>query len=190
MRLQELLKDAYKEGMTLEEVEKALEPMTVEDIAAAEIKKHKDARDKAASEAADYKKQLKEKMTEEEKANQELEEMKNELNIIKKNNEVTGKKAELIALGYDEKLAGETATALIEGDHAKVVANQKVFLENQKKKLEADLLKNTPKPGGSGSPPPDDETGPEKLAKVLAGIASTTNKDTDNIFKNYLGGNE
>ena len=60
MDLKALLGDAYKEGMTFEEIEEALkEVQPPEDPAgAAEISRLKTALSKANGEAADYKKQL------------------------------------------------------------------------------------------------------------------------------------
>jgi len=56
--------------------------------------------------------------------------------------------------GITKKLAEDTAKALADGDSAKVFANQSKFLEEYAKKVKADAIKKTPKPGagaGSGS---------------------------------------
>ena len=66
MNLKEVLGDAYKEGMTFEEVEAALEKVNVPEDNSAEIERLKNALSKSNSEAAGYKKQLREKMTEDE----------------------------------------------------------------------------------------------------------------------------
>ena len=63
MDLKELLGEAYKEGMTFEEVEAALKNITPPDNAA-EVTRLKAALSKANSEAADYKKQLRGKQSE------------------------------------------------------------------------------------------------------------------------------
>lgn len=82
----------------------------------------------------------------------ELDTMRTELNRLKRDNLIFAHKAELLAVGYDEALAAETAAALADGDTAKVFANQKKFLDLHDKKFKADLLKDTPKPPpGSGS---------------------------------------
>ena len=61
MDLKELLGEAYKEGMTFEEVEAALKDITPPDTSTAEVTRLKAALSKANSEAAGYKKQLREK---------------------------------------------------------------------------------------------------------------------------------
>ena len=69
-----------------------------------------------------------------------------------KDKAVTSYKASYVSIGYDEKLAEETAKALAEGDIDKVFANQKKHNETREKTIKADLLKDTPTPpaGGGG----------------------------------------
>ena len=64
--------------------------------------------------------------------------------------EVSKNKAKLLALGYEEKLADDTAEAMVTGDLEKVMANQKKHLEAVEKKVRAEALKDTPKPTGDG----------------------------------------
>jgi len=191
MKLSELLKNAFKEGMTVEEVEKALESLTAADIAADEIKKHKDSFDKAASEVADLKKQLKGKMTEDEQAKTELEDLKTQIADMKRSSDIASKKADLISLGYEEKLADESAVAMVDGDGSKVLQNQRSFLEKKTKDIEADLLKKTPKPPQAGGKSGDnDKTEAEKIALKFAATATATNKSTTDIINQYTGGNK
>ena len=155
MNIKDLLKDAYREGMTLEEIEIALESIDMPTDGSAEIERLRNALSKSNSEAADYKKQLREKMSAEElKAKEDAEkweEMEKNYNALLKKDAISTNKAKLLALGYDEKLAEETATAMVEGDTEKVFANQKLHLDSVEKKVRADVLKDTPKPtGGSG----------------------------------------
>ena len=67
MNIKDLLKDAYKEGMTLAEIETALKDIDLPTDNSAEIDRLKTALSKSNSEAADYKKQLRDKMSEEER---------------------------------------------------------------------------------------------------------------------------
>ncbi len=53
-------------------------------------------------------------------------------------------------MGYEEKLAEDTAEAMANGDTDKIFANQKKHLDNVEKKIKADVLKDTPKPEGKG----------------------------------------
>ena len=76
MNIKDLLKDAYKEGMTLEDIENALKDIDLPTDNSAEIDRLKNALSKSNSEAADYKKQLREKMSADEiKAREESEKM-------------------------------------------------------------------------------------------------------------------
>lgn len=68
MKLNVLLGDAYKEGMTADEIISALEKVADPN---AEVEKLRNAVTKANGEAAEYKKQLKAKRTDDENAAQE-----------------------------------------------------------------------------------------------------------------------
>lgn len=116
----------------------------------------KETFDKKASEAAELSKKLKSNMSEAELAaeesKQKFADMENELNALRKEKKIAGYKADYLALGYEEKLALETATALEAGDTAKVFANQKIFIEAQKKQLMSENLNNQPKLTDGNSP--------------------------------------
>ena len=73
MNIKDLLKDAYKEGMSVEDIEKALESIDPPTDNSAEIDRLKAALSKSNSEAADFKKQLREKMSEDERKAKEEE---------------------------------------------------------------------------------------------------------------------
>ena len=156
MNIKDLLKDAYKEGMSGEDIVKALESIELPTDGSAEIDRLKAALDKSNTEAATYKKQLREKMSAEEiKAKEDAEkwdELIKERDALLREKTVAGHKANYLALGYDEKLANDTAEALANGDLDKVFANQKKHNESVEKRIRADVLKETPKPeGGKGS---------------------------------------
>lgn len=122
----------------------------------ASVAQHKAAADKAASEAASYKKQLREKQTDEEaKAAQEaadraalIERVEKAEHELKVSNYVKS----YLAMGYDEKLAESSAEAMAKGDTATVFANQKIHAENREKTLKAEWLKGTPRPTGGNDP--------------------------------------
>lgn len=151
--LSDLLGEAYKEGMTEEEISAALEGK--KSSSEAELNRLKNALTKANSEAAEWKKKVREYQTDEEaKAaaqKEEFEKIMQENADLKRAANISDKKAKLISLGYDEKAADETAVAMIDGDLEKVIANQAVFLEAQKKNAVADQLRKTPRPNGDGS---------------------------------------
>lgn len=141
------------ENMTPEQKIAALEGYEHEDPDYSGYVK-KDVFDKTASELAGVKKQLKDKMTDDEAAKQkeqeEREELQKNYETLLRKSTVAEHKAELLGMGYDEKLAQETAEAMADGDTAKVFANQKKHLEAVQKKVRAEALKDTPKPTGDG----------------------------------------
>ena len=141
--------------MSAEDKLKALEAFEYEDNAT-EVERLKSAVSKANSEAASWKKKHNELLTEDERKKQEdadaLANMKKELDELRKDKTISEFKAKLIAQGYDEALASDTAQAMADGDTAKVFANQGKFLEDYAKKVKADAMKKTPKPpAGDGS---------------------------------------
>lgn len=116
----------------------------------------KDLLDKAASEAAAYKKQLREKLSADEQAQAEQAEtmkaMQQELQTLRTEKAIDAATKKWMGLGYDEKLAVETAKAMVSGDTEKVFANHAKFLADKEKNLRAQLLKDTPTPpAGEGS---------------------------------------
>lgn len=106
--------------------------------------------DKTASEAASYKKQLRDKMTEDEaekaKDAEERAALVARLEELEAEKTVNSYMASYLSLGYDEKLARASAEALAKGDMVTVFANQKTFAVNQEKSLKTELLKQTPPP--------------------------------------------
>ena len=129
----------------------------------------KSALDKAASEAASYKKKLREKMTaEEEKAAREAEErtaLMARVEELERERTVNSYVTNFLGMGYDEHLAKETAEALVAGDMETVFANQRAYAVTREKNLRAEILKSTPRPAG-GSEPKVDYSG--KLAEAQA----------------------
>ena len=116
----------------------------------------KDLLDKATSEAAAYKRQLREKMTADEQAQTEqaeaLQKMQAELETLRTEKAVDAATKKWMSLGYDEKLATETAKAMVDGDTDKVFANHAKFIADKEKNLRAELLKDTPvPPAGEGN---------------------------------------
>jgi hypothetical protein len=136
--------------MSAEDKIKALEAYKTEDPDYSGYVR-KEVFDRTASELAAKKKELSEKLSAEEKTKQEeqekLEDLQNKYNTLLHENQISSFKAELLGLGYEDKLAADTAKAMADGDTAKVFANQKKHLENVEKNIQADILKNTPKPG-------------------------------------------
>lgn len=164
--LSDLLGKAYKEGMTEDEISAALE--TVGQGNEAEVNRLKAALSKANSEAADYKKQLRTKQTDDEAAaaaqKEEHDRLVQENADLKRSMALSERKAKLLAMGYDESLADETAAAMVDGDMDKVMANQSKYLEVQKKNIQADAMRKTPRPAAGD----DGRDGSMDYAKKIA----------------------
>lgn len=191
MNIKDLLKDAYKEGMTVEEIETALAGIELPTDNSAEIERLKNALSKSNSEAADFKKRLREKMTADEiKAKEDAEKqekLQSDYDALVKKVTISENKAKLLALGYEDKLATETAEAMANGELDKVFANQKKHLEAVEKKIRQDILKDTPKPDGGNAgttitKEQFDAMGYTERLKVF--------NENPEIYKEYTGGNE
>ena len=141
--------------MTPEDKIKALEALTIPDEVDMTKFVRKEVFDKKASEASDLDKRLKEKMTEDEKKQQEDAEartrMEQELAELRRESSLAKAKTQFLALGYDADLADDTALAFVDGDTAKLFANQQKYIESVRKAAIAEAMKNTPDPkGGNG----------------------------------------
>lgn len=182
--------DGY-EAMSAEEKIKALEAFDVEGEKpdyTGYIKK--DMFDKTASELAEAKRKLKERMSEEEQSKaKEAEERKaleEKYNELLHKTEVSEHKAKLLAMGYDEALAGDTAEAMANGELDKVFENQKKHLASFEKKIKADVLKDTPKPqGGAGG----NEMTLEKLRAMSPADRLAYSEAHPDEYKTLYGGN-
>ena len=190
MNIKDLLKDAYKEGMSVEDIEKALESIEMPNDGSAEIERLKNALSKSNSEAADYKKQLREKMSaEEQKAKDDADkfnDLQSKYDALLRESDISKNKARLLALGYEDALATEVAEAMVEGDTDKVFAAQKKHLDSVGKKIREEVLKDTPKPtGGSGSNTVTIET----LRKMSPQERYEFSKSHPDEYKELYGGN-
>ena len=190
MNIKDLLKDAYKEGMTLEEIEDALKGVEMPVDNTAGMEKLKNALAKSNSEAADYKKQLRDKMSADElKAKEDAEsreKLQNDYDALLKKVTISENKSKLLALGYDEALANDTAEAMVAGELDKVFANQKKHLDAVEKKIRADVLKKTPTPeGGAGT----DTMTKEKFLKLPIDEQMKFSKEHPEEYKQLYGGN-
>lgn len=141
--------EGYRDDMTAEEKLALLDKYEPEGWV------KKDVFDRTASELAEYKRKLKEKMSEEERKESERQEaeaaLKAELESLRKEAAITKHKAKFLSLGYDEKLAEDTARAMVDGDFEKVFTNQAIHLENVKKAATASAIASEQRPP-AGSP--------------------------------------
>ena len=180
--------------MTAEEKLKALEAFDVPDPDYSGYVS-KEQFDKTASELAAKKKELSEKLSEDERQKQEEQEQREELqkkyDTLLRESTVSKNKAKLLGLGYEEKLADETAEAMADGNLDKVFANQKKHLDAVEKRVRAEVLKETPKPTGDG----DSKTMTLKKLREMSPaermkFSQEHPEEYKELYTNDTGGNE
>lgn len=122
------------------------ETPNVEDASAKEIAKLKALLSKANSEAAENKRKLREKMSEDERAKAEAEEeranMMAELEELKKEKTLSSYNSNFMKSGMDGESATACSTALIDGDMDSFFATLNAFVENTKKLAVASAMAN------------------------------------------------
>ena len=190
MKIQDLLKDAYKEGMTLEEIEAALADVELPGDQTAELERLKTANSKLSSENADWKRKHREALSEEERKSQEV---ADELKQLREQNEklvresnLSKHKAKFLGMGYEEALATDAATAMVDGDTEKLFSYQQKHQEALEKKIRADALKGTPKPV------PDKKDGVvtrEQVSKMSVSDRIKFYNEHPEEYKEIYGGN-
>lgn len=155
----------------------------------------KDVFDKTASELAAKKKELNAKLSEDEKKRRQEQEDREKLQSaydqLLRDSKISKFKAELLAMGYEDKLASETAEAMVDGDNDKVFANQKKQLEVVQKAARAEALKNTPKPQPDGDGKAMTLTEFRKLSpQERYAFAEKNPEDYKSLYNTDTGGNE
>lgn len=150
--------DGYREDMSAEEKLALLDGYTEPEPAPAQNAKMiaKEQFDKVSSELAAAKKQLRAKMTEAEQQESDRaaqqEQMLAELEALRREKTVSMHKASYMALGYEEKLAEDTALAMADGDTDTVFANMRKAMQASEQKMRAEILKSTPTPPAGDDP--------------------------------------
>lgn len=191
MDIKDLLKDSYREDMSVEDIISALRDVEMPADLSSEVDRLKTALSKSNSEAADYKRQLKDRMTEEERRAKEdadsREELQKNHDALLREVNISKNKSKLLALGYEDKLAEETAEAMVNGELDKVFANQKKHLESVRKELRSELLKEVPPPVGGN---PSDTMTKEKLRNMSPQERYDYSVKNPEKYKEIYGGNE
>ena len=190
MKLKDLLKDAYKDGMTAEEIEAALEAVEIPDDQSAEIERLKNANSKLSSENAEWKRKHRDALSEDERKAQETAERMKQLEeqnaALLRESGVAKHKAKFLAMGYDEALANDAAAAMVDGDTEKLFTYQQKHQEALEKKIRADALKGTPKPVPNKA---DGAMTLEKLKKMSAQERLEFSEQNPDEYKTLYGGN-
>ena len=163
--------------MSAEDKLKALEEYEFETPApkdSEEVTKLKSALSKANSDAAEWKRQFREKQTEAERAEAERAErekaVEDELRTLRRDKTVSGYIAQCLTLGYTQDLALKAAEAMADNDAAAIISCQQEFLEAKTKELEAAALNKQPKIS-VGAPP----------------TAKDADHEADNKLRYYFG---
>lgn len=143
-----LLGETWREDMTAEEIVSALETITLPQDNSDEVNRYKNAVTKANAEAADYKRKLKERMSEEEKRSAEeaerISKIEAENQALKKRITVAEYTTKFTELGMDTEMATKSAEAAFNGDFNTIFANFNTRLANVRESVKAELLNSTP----------------------------------------------
>lgn len=123
-----------------------------------ENSKLKNAQSNASADASKYKKQLQERMTEQERAANEtkelIERLKQENAQMKRNQTLAEQTSGFMGVGFDSDLAKKAAEAHVDGDFSSMLNALRDFITQHDKNIRADELRNTPRPGVGGATAP------------------------------------
>ena len=190
MKLKDLLKDAYKEGMTVEEIEAAMADVVIPADQSAEIERLRTALSKSNSENAEWKKKHRDALSEEERKAQEtadlIKQLQDENARLTRESNVSKHKAKFLGMGYDEALANDAVVAMTDGDMEKLFSYQQKHQEALEKKIRADALKSTPKPVPSKGDGPITR---EQVAKMSISERMKFYQENPDQYKEIYGGN-
>lgn len=182
------------DGMTAEQKLDAVLKLEIPE--AVDLTKYvsKETFDKKASEAASLSKQLREKMSDDDrkkaedqdtlaKLQEQIDALTKDKDSLLKDKTISEYTAKYLALGYDKDLAADTAKAMAEGDMQKVFANGEKHKAALEKSIKEKLMKDDPRPGGGGK---DEETAELEQAKRIGKAKAEANKQTADVLKHYL----
>ena len=150
----------------------------------------KETADKYASEAAEFKKKLRQHMTEDEAekaaAAENMANIQAELEMLRAEKTVSEYTAQYMGIGYDEALAKATAAALQKGEMNTVFRNHAKFVADREKALKAELLKTTPTPpAGEGNK----GVTKEDFSKMNLADKAKFAAENPETYKEFYGGN-
>lgn len=160
-------------------------------VDAGKYNKLKAANDKTSSDYAALKKQLNERMTDEEKskadADAAMKDLEDKYNALLKESTISKYAAKFLSQGYSSELAQSTAEALFTGDMDKVFSNGEKFKDSILKTAKADALRDTPRPGaGEVSDTANKLSESEQIAVNIGKTASVANKTSSDIISQYI----
>ena len=153
------------------------EPVKEEKPVNPEVEKLKAALSKASADAAEWKRQLRQKQTETERAEAERQEqeqaMREELEALRKEKRVSDYTGKCLALNMDADLASQTANAMADGDMDSVFNCLTAFVDATVQRLKNEALNRQPSLS-AGIPPTKGNTEDEITAQLrrYAGLSS------------------
>lgn len=192
MDLKEVLGEAYRDGMTAEEITEALKKVNLVDPSKVPEGVPKETFDKTASEVSKLKKQLKEKMSEEERLSEEQKQREEDMQKLQKENAILKTKEKFLSNGYDGETASKLAEAFGNGDMDAFSEINATYLQKREDSLKAavkeELLNKTPGIAGGAGGSGEEDSGVE-FASELGKAAAKSNEITAKVFQNYgIGG--
>lgn len=141
-----------------------------------ENEKLKNAQSNASADASKYKKELAARMTEQEKAAAEtkefIERLQAENEALKRSQALAENEAGFISAGFEGETAKKAAEAFFDKDFKAFMATLTDFITAHDKALNADAIRNTPKPGTGNTGAPSmtqeqfDNLGYKELVKL------------------------
>ena len=173
------------ETMSPEEKVAALEGFEYADLSG-EVERYKNAVTKANGDAAEWKRKYNEKLTAEERKQQEAGQKDELIAQLQRQIAVSENTAKYLSLGYSAELAQETAEAIADGKMDVVFANQQKHLQEYEAKVKADLIKGTSKPTGEGGSKPVTR---EDVRKMSPSERLKFYNEHPEEYKNLYGGN-
>lgn len=148
MELKDLVGDAYRDGMTVEEIAKAIKDRSLVDPSTLPPAVSKETFDKTASELAALKREKRERMTAEEADQAKQQEILDRMASLEKENNRMKQEKAFLSAGYDGETAAKLSEYAVEGNAEELVKLHTAWLENQKKAIytqtKEELLKATP----------------------------------------------
>lgn len=134
---------------SLDELKAKLEKLESENA------KLKSAQSNASADASKYKKQLQERMSEQERAAAEtkdlIERLQSENEKLKRDQTLAEYTTGFLSVGYSEDLARKAAEATLDGKFAEFISAHKTFVEEHDKAKAAESIRNMSRPGNGGS---------------------------------------
>ena len=177
------------ESMTAEQKVDALTKFEIPESVDMSKYVSKEVFDKKASEAAGLSKQLKDKMSEDERSAAEKAENEKkilaELEQLRKDKTIATYTSQYLSMGYTKELAEDTAKAMADGDMDKVFANGVKHRDAMEKEIKEKLMNGTPKPSGAGGSGDNKADSAIEKAKELAKAKNGGGKQYEDIMKNY-----